>query len=129
MLDPRTVALAQNDNYAVITTLLSDGTPHSNVMWVDSDEANILMNTEIHRRKFLNIEADSRVTVVIIESGNPYHWVEVRGRVTEIIRGPRARDHIDKLSRKYFKRDYSNTIQSERALLVITPDKEMVYER
>lgn len=129
MLDPRIIELARGVNYAVITTLLPDGTPHSNVMWVDTDGEHILMNTEIHRRKFLNVQADPRVTVVIIREGDPYHWAEVRGRVTEVIRGEEARDHIDQLSMKYFGRHYTSAIRSERAILAITPDQQSVHVR
>lgn len=129
MLDQRIIELARGVNYAVITTLLPDGTPHSNVMWVDTDGEHILMNTEIHRQKFLNIQADPRVTIVIIREGDPYHWAEVRGRVTEVIGGQEARDHIDSLSVKYFGRHYTSTIRSERAILKITPDRESVHVR
>jgi PPOX class probable F420-dependent enzyme len=129
MLDPRIVELARGVNYAVITTLLPDGTPHSNVMWVDSDGDHILMNTEIHRQKYHNIQTDPRVTVVIIREGDPYHWAEVRGRVTEVIGGQAARDHIDELSVKYFGRHYTSPIHSERAILKITPDRESVHLR
>jgi PPOX class probable F420-dependent enzyme len=129
MLDPRTVHLAGGINYAVITTLLPDGMPHSNVMWVDTDGEHILMNTEVHRRKFANIEADPRVTVVIIKEGDPFDWVEVRGSVAEVVRGQQARDHIDQLSMKYFGKLYSSSIKSERAILKIKPEREIVHTR
>jgi PPOX class probable F420-dependent enzyme len=129
MLDQRIIDLARGVNYAVITTLLPDGTPHSNVMWVDTDGEHILMNTEIHRQKFRNIQSDPRVTVVIVQEGDPYHWAEVRGRVTEVIGGQQARDHIDDLSMKYFGRHYTSPIRSERAILKIAPDRESVHIR
>lgn len=129
MLDQRIIDLARGVNYAVITTLLPDGTPHSNVMWVDTDGEHILMNTEIHRQKFRNIQSDPRVTVVIVREGDPYHWAEVRGRVIEVIGGQQARDHIDDLSMKYFGRHYTSPIRSERAILKIAPDRESVHIR
>lgn len=129
MLDQRIIDLARGVNYAVITTLLPDGTPHSNVMWVDTDGEHILMNTEIQRQKFRNIQSDPRVTVVIVQEGDPYHWAEVRGRVTEVIGGQQARDHIDDLSMKYFGRHYTSPIRSERAILKIAPDRESVHIR
>lgn len=129
MLDQRIIDLARGVNYAVITTLLPDGTPHSNVMWVDTDGEHILMNTEIQRQKFRNIQSDPRVTVVIVQEGDPYHWAEVRGRVTAVIGGQQARDHIDDLSMKYFGRHYTSPIRSERAILKIAPDRESVHIR
>ncbi len=127
MLDPRTVRLASEPNYATITTLLPDGTPHCNVMWVDTDGEHILMNTEVHRRKFRNIEADPRATVVIIKQGNPFVWSEVRGTVVETVRGKQARDHIDQLSMQYGGKPFAGTVVSERVILKIRPDREYIH--
>lgn len=121
-LDPQTVALAQGPNFAVLTTLRPDGHPVSQPMWVDSDGEHILINTEPHRRKFRNIESDPRVTVTIWERDNPYRYAEVRGRVTDVVRGDRARAHIDELSVLYDGQPYdADSIRSERVILVISP--------
>jgi hypothetical protein len=48
----------------------------------------------------------------------------VRGRVTEFVRGPEARAHIDACAHRYIGRDYpAERIESERAILKITPDR------
>lgn len=121
-LDQKTTDLAQGPNFAVLTTLRPDGHPVSQPMWVDSDGEHILINIEKHRRKFRNIENDPRVTVTIWERDNPYHYAEVRGRVTDVIGGDRARAHIDQLSELYDGKPYdAGSIQSERVILVITP--------
>lgn len=96
-------------------------------MWVDHDGEHILMNTEVHRRKYKNLAEDTRATVTIIDSEDAYSYVEVRGRVVDEIGGQEARDHIDELSRRYFGKDYSNPIQSERVILKIEPEREVVH--
>lgn len=126
MLEEKTKELATGKNFAVLTTLMPDGSPQSHVMWVDADDTHLYINTEIHRRKFKNIERDPRVTVTVIDSEDNYSFVEVRGRVVETIGGQRARDHIDELSQRYFGRKYRNTIKSERVMLKIEPDRELV---
>jgi PPOX class probable F420-dependent enzyme len=121
-LDQKTIELAQGPNFAVFTTLRPDGHPVSQPMWVDSDGEHILINTEPHRRKFRNISNDPRVTVTIWERDNPYHYVEVRGRVTDVITGDRPRAHIDELSELYDGQPYdADSIKTERVMLVITP--------
>jgi hypothetical protein len=51
----------------------------------------------------------------------------VRGHVVETVRGPEARAHIDRLSRKYRGRDYDDSaITSERVILRIEPDVQYV---
>jgi PPOX class probable F420-dependent enzyme len=116
------VELAKGTNFATLTTMLPSGHPATQVMWVDCDEECVIINTEVHRQKFKNIEADPRVTVCIWEQDNPYRYVEVRGEVVEIIRGPRAREHIDECAQRYFGRPYDPTIiTSERVMLRIRP--------
>ncbi|HVR31863.1 MAG TPA: PPOX class F420-dependent oxidoreductase [Acidimicrobiia bacterium] len=126
MLHAKTRELASGANFAVLTTLMADGTPQSHVMWVSADDSHLYLNTEIHRQKFKNLERDQRATVTIVDAENPYSFVEVRGHVVETIGGREARDHIDELSQKYFGRPYSSRITSERVILKIEPDREVL---
>jgi PPOX class probable F420-dependent enzyme len=123
-LDPDLRSLATGGNFATLTTLFPDGHPQTQVMWVDADEDHLLINTEVHRAKFRNIERDPRVTVTIWQLDDPYVYAEVRGRVTDVVRGPAAREHIDVCSLRYVGRPYAGEqITSERAILRITPER------
>ena len=116
--------MAQDKNFATLTTLLPSGYPMTHVMWVDADDDHILINTEVHRDKYKNVQRDPRVTVCIIDKGNPYKYAEVRGDVVDEVRGQEARDDIDRLAQKYMGvDDYPNPIQSERVILKIAVDK------
>ncbi|MBW3536978.1 MAG: PPOX class F420-dependent oxidoreductase [Actinobacteria bacterium] len=126
MLDPDVKALAEAKNFAVFTTLLSDGHPMAHVMWIGCDDDHLLINTEVHRAKFRNVERDPRVTVTIIDRDNPYRFAEVRGDVVDTVRGPEARSHIDALSQKYRGRPYDpEAIQTERVVLKIAPRRQL----
>lgn len=105
MLDEKTRSLAEAKSFAVLSTLMRDGQPQTQTMWVDTDGEHIILNTEIDRAKYRNIERDPRVTVLIPEAGNPWSYSEVRGRVVETVRGPEARAHIDKMAKKYLGED------------------------
>ena len=48
-LDPAAKAMATEPNFATLTTLFEDGTPQTQVMWVDADDDHLLINTEVHR--------------------------------------------------------------------------------
>ena len=126
-LDNKTIQMASGPNYATLTTLFKNGVPQTHVMWVDTDGENILINTEIHRFKYKNILKDPRVTVTIWKHDNPFKFVEVRGEVIAEITGPEARDNIDKLSQKYWEKPYPFPIQSERIVLVIKSNKEVMF--
>ena len=118
--------LARGQNFAALTSLLPNGHPQTQVMWVDADDQRLLINTEVHRQKFRNVERDPRVTVMIWDKEDPYRFVEVRGEVVEKVRGPEAREHIDSLSQKYHGKPYGTKVQSERVILRIAPRRQVV---
>jgi PPOX class probable F420-dependent enzyme len=126
MLDPAVKKLAQGKNFAMITVHLPSGAAATQVMWVDADDEHVLMNTEVHRAKFKAIQADPRVTVTIWQADDPYHYAEVRGRVASTETGTAAREQIDRLSQKYTGHDYAAPIQSERVILRIAPERQLV---
>ena len=125
-LHPNVVELARGKNFAALTTLLPDGHPQTQVMWVDTNDEHLLINTEVHRKKFKNVERDPRVTLTIWDREDPYRFVEVRGEVVGITRGPEAREHIDELSHKYHGRSYRTKIRSERVILRIAPFRQVI---
>lgn len=121
--------MAQDKNFATLSTLLPSGYPMTHVMWVDADEEHLLINTEVHRTKYKNVQRDPRVTVTVIDRENPYRYTEVRGKVVEEVRGDEARADIDRLSRKYNGTDYdASAIQSERVILKIRPVEKKVKQ-
>jgi len=125
MLHDQVRALAEGPNFAALTTLMPDGQPQTHVMWVGCDDEHLVINTEVHRRKFKNVEADPRVTVAIWDADNPYSFVEVRGRVVETITGDAALASINALSEKYTGGEYKPVIESERVILRIAADRQV----
>jgi len=122
MLDDKIQKLAiEGRNFATVTTLMPDGTPQSSVLWIDADGDNLLLNTEVHRQKYRNVERDPRVTVVIWDADDAYTYGEVRGEVIETVTGPSARSHIDQLAQKYTGADYAGTVKSERVIVKVAP--------
>ena len=122
-IDDDVRALATGQNFAALTTLLPDGTPQTHIMWVDADDEHVIINTEVHRAKFRNLERDPRATVTIWDREDPYRFVEVRGRVVGTVTGPEALAHIEACSQRYFGRPYPGPIQSERVMVRIAPDR------
>ena len=122
---PMVLELARGQNFAALTTLLPGGHPQTQVMWVDANKRHLLINTEVHRQKFRNVERDPRVTVTIWDMEDPYRFVEVRGEVVEKVKGREAREHIDELSHKYRGKPYQTQIQSERVVLRIAPSRQV----
>ena len=80
-LDPDLKDLAQAKNFAALTTLMPDGHPQTQIMWVGADDEHVIINTQLDRQKYRNVFADPRVTVTVFDADNPYRYVEARGRV------------------------------------------------
>ena len=119
--------LARGANYGTITTALPGGNFQSQLIWVHTDGERLVVNTEVHRQKFKNVERDPRVTLTIRNEQDPYRYAEARGRVVETVGGQRARDHIDELSQKYHGQDYKpDDIKSERVMLWIAPERQTI---
>lgn len=124
MIEEGVKRLAQGPNFAAFTTIGKDGMPSTHVMWVDADDDHVLINTEVHRAKFHNVQRDPRVAIAIWDEQDPYKYAEVRGVVESTIGGEEARSHIDALSRKYMGHDYRNQIESERVILKIRATRQ-----
>ncbi|MFN2527061.1 MAG: TIGR03618 family F420-dependent PPOX class oxidoreductase [Actinomycetota bacterium] len=125
MLDEGVKRLTKGPNFAALAFLTPDGSPANHMMWVDSDDEHILLNTETGRFKYGCIQRDSRVSVAVRNEDDPYDYVEVRGVVDDTITGNEARAHIDELSEKYTGGPYRNPIQTERVILKIRPIRQI----
>lgn len=122
-IDADLKTMAQAKNFAALTTLMPDGQPQTQLMWVHADDDHVIINTETGRQKFANITVDPRVTVTVFDATNPYRYVEARGRVAETVTGDEARFGIDELAQKFTGADYANPIGTERVILRIAVDK------
>ncbi len=127
MLNEKMIALCSAANFATPTTLFGDGTPQTQVMWLAGADNHVLITTEIHRAKFNNVEEDPRATVMVWDVEDPYSYVEVRGRVVETVGGDEARSQIDALAQKYTGAVYAREVTSERVILKIAPDREIIH--
>jgi len=96
-------AFLDNPFVGVVTTLRRDGSPHSTVVWVDSLDGKAAFNTALGRVKPRNMERDPRVSLLVLDPGDPYRWLSVDGRIEITEDG--ADDHIDRLAKKYVGAD------------------------
>jgi PPOX class probable F420-dependent enzyme len=109
-------------NYAVVSTVNKDGSLHSTIVWVSDEGDEIAVNSAVGRLWPTNLERDPHVSVVVFESGNPYHFVEVRGTASGSTDG--ADEHINALAKKYIDQDEYPYRQpgEQRIKFVIAPE-------
>jgi PPOX class probable F420-dependent enzyme len=90
--------------FASLGTLMPDGSPQVTPVWCDSDGEHVIVNSAKGRQKDKNIRRDPRVALAVIDPDNPYRYLEIRGRVVEIVEHG-ADAHIDKMAKKYLGAD------------------------
>jgi PPOX class probable F420-dependent enzyme len=85
--------------FAVLATVMPDGTPQATPIWFDIIEGDIHFNTARGRVKEKNMLTRPEVALVILDPHDPYRYMQVRGAVEET--EVEAREHIDSLAGKY----------------------------
>ncbi len=120
MADPRIPSnyldLLERPLLAILATIMPDGSPQATPLWFDFDGQYVRINSAKGRVKDRNMRRDPRVALVIVDDQNPYRYLQIRGRVVEIIEGDVARLHINELSQRYTGRDWT----------ALQPDEERV---
>ena len=86
-----------------VTTLRPDGSPHTTVVWVDTDTDEVTFNTAVGRAKERYLRQDPRVSLIVVDPENAYRWVSVSGQAELTTEG--ADEQIDRLAKKYLGKD------------------------
>ena len=114
--------------FAHLVTLMPDGSPQVTPVWVDLDGSTVIVNTAKGRLKDRNMKRDPRVALAVSDPANPYRYVQVRGRVSDISENG-GDAHIDKMAKKYLNQDtYPYRQPGEvRVVYRITPEQVQAY--
>lgn len=113
--------------FGSLATLMNDGSPQLTPVWFNTDGTHILINSAKGRVKDRNMRRDPRVSLVIIDPDDPYRYIQIRGKVVGITTLG-AREHIDRLSKKYTGRDKytSGSADEIRVTYKILPERVSV---
>jgi PPOX class probable F420-dependent enzyme len=115
--------LHEQPNVAVVAALRPDGTPHQTVTWVDYDGKHVLVNLNTFRTKLRYLEADPRVSVLVLDRQDPLRRIRIDGRVVEITKKG-AYEHIVRQAGVYLGREsYELAPGEERVLVRIEPER------
>ena len=113
-------------NIAHLTTLMEDGFPKAEPVWVGREGDRIFVCTDHRSIKGQNIDRDPRVALSITDFDNPYEQLLVRGRVVE------ARDDgdlriMDEISHKYIGTPFPRRKWPSRVAYYIEADVARYY--
>lgn len=85
--------------HGVLTTMMPDSQPQSSLMWCDFDGECARFNTTAERQKGRNMQANPRVTLLIIDPDDTARFIEIRG--TAELTNSGALEHLDEITREY----------------------------
>jgi PPOX class probable F420-dependent enzyme len=116
-------SLVRGANFGHLATLLRDGVPHVDPVWIDLEGETVIVCSGAGSLKAKNTTRDARVGLSIIAMDNPYKEAQLRGRVIE-----QRRDSdfttIDRVSRKYTGKPFPfRDKPAERVVLVIAVER------
>ena len=122
-LDDKAQKFLEQPFVGTVTTLRDDGSPHSTIVWVDTNTGEVSFNTATGRAKEKHLRRDPRVSLLVVDPENTYKWVAVSGTAQLTTDG--ADGQIDRLAKKYLGQDeypWRNP-EEERITVRITPER------
>jgi PPOX class probable F420-dependent enzyme len=121
-LPPEVKSLIDRPNFVHLATLMPDGSPQSVPVWAGVEGEHILICTGESSLKARNTARNDRVALSVVDLGNPYEEVQIRGRVVER-RPDREFKYMDAISHKYTGKPFPFRNPEGRIVLVIEADK------
>ncbi len=94
------------------------------MVWVDVQDGRVAVNSAVGRTWPTNLDRDPTITVTVYDEGNPYEYVEVRGRATARTEGADA--HIDGLAKKYLGQDSYPDRQADEQRITFLVERSRV---
>ena len=115
--------LVRGANFGHLATLMRDGAPHVDPVWVDLEGETILVCSGAGSLKARNTKRDARIGLSVIAMDNPYKEAQLRGQVVEQRPDPDF-TVIDRISHKYTGKPFPfRDKPAERLVLVIAVER------
>ena len=106
-LDPTFKKLMDDPVTQVLGIVGPAGRANLTPMWFDYGDDMVLINCAAHRTKTGWIRNSPRLTSLLVDPANPYHWMSIKHTVSrevsedDPVEGKRVTEHLDKIWTKY----------------------------
>jgi PPOX class probable F420-dependent enzyme len=117
-LCPDARRLLDAPSFGHLATLMADGSPKVEPVWVAREGDLVLVATDRRTRKARNMERDPRVALSVVSQENPYEQLLIRGRVVEV-RSDADLAALDRISRQYLSSAFPRRKWPSRAVFAI----------
>jgi PPOX class probable F420-dependent enzyme len=106
-LNPIYRQLLDNPSHCIIGLVGGDGGVNMTPIWFDYEDDTVLVNIASQRKKCEWIRANGRVSLLLMNPDNPYHWMSIKATLEREIseddpaEGQRVTDQLNKIWVKY----------------------------
>ena len=122
-IPPGLAPLLERPLFGALGTVRPDDTVQVNPMWFEYDGEHIRFTHTNRRGKFRNLQRNPTMSLLLIDDENPQVYLELRGKLVEVIDDPRG-DFYVRLGRRYGDPDTQPPPdKANRVVLVMSVEK------
>lgn len=124
-LSPHFARILTAPVFGHLATVRPNGTVQVNPMWFELDgDAGVIRFTHTTKRaKYRNLQKNPQMTLEALDPENPHKYVEVRGRLAEVIADPDGAFYVH-LGRRYGNpHQQAPADKADRVILVMQVEK------
>lgn len=116
--------LLSEAHFAMLGTIRPDDTAQVNPMWVDYDEPThtLRFTHTTYRAKYRNLQHNPSMSIAIFDR-DPHDYLEVRGRLIEVIPDPEGAYYVHLQNRYGDPSDRPPRDKADRVILVMSIEK------
>jgi PPOX class probable F420-dependent enzyme len=123
LVPPEYVHLLEEPNIGCLGTIRPDNTVQVNPMWFEYDGEQIRFTHTTKRAKYRNLQQNPSMAIAVMDPKKPTSYLEVRGRLLEVIPDPEGAFYV-RLSQRYGNAgDTPPADKADRVILVMSVEK------
>ena|SRR5258707_9390417 len=117
------LTILESTALAHVATIGPKGEPQNTPVWFGWDGTHLLFSQTKGRQKYRNINREPRVAISVVDPINPYHHLEIRGKVVRIDEDPELA-FINSMAKKYMGVDTYpwHKPGDQRVVVVVEPE-------
>jgi PPOX class probable F420-dependent enzyme len=120
-IPPDYAPLLERPLFAHLGTIRPDDTVQVNPMWFEFDGEHVRFTHTSKRAKFRNLQHNPSMSVSITDPDDEYRYLEVRGRLVEVIPDPEGAFYVH-LAERYGRIQGPPADSADRVILVMSVD-------
>ncbi len=112
--------LLEEPNFGALGSIRPDDTVQVNPMWFEFDGQHLRFTHTTTRAKFRNLQHNPSMSLAIMDPTNLYRYLEVRGRLVDVIPDPDGAFYVRLGSRYGNEHQQPPVDKAERVILVMS---------